>query len=144
MDKTYNAIHKYSPQLLNRLNNLGFNDETISNVKRFIRTKEIPATERNNSSRFIAKFRGFYLDSDKLLYKPPTTRVHRPSYLPAEAEKEETTPLEVVPDEDREKVMEDLYEDFASGVGVGIVAFYHKITQKYINITRVQVAEFLN
>ena len=141
MVKTYNAVPRYTPYLINRLNNLGFNDGTIANVKRFLRTKELPAN--TNYSKFVLKFKGFYIDGDKLLYKPPLTKVHRPSYLPAETEKEEIQPLEVIPDGDREEVMKELYDDFTSGVGVGIVAFYHKITQKYINITRVQVAEFL-
>ena len=51
--------------------------------------------------------------------------------------------LEVVPDNKRNEKMKELYENDISGPGRGIEMFYHTICDKYLNIRRSDVSEFL-
>ena len=45
--------------------------------------------------------------------------------------------------EEREKILKDLYDDRKTGQGIGIRLFYNLVSGKYLNITRVDVQNFL-
>jgi len=45
--------------------------------------------------------------------------------------------------EKKEEILQDMYDDFKVGVGVGFQSFYDKVRMKYLNITRDEVKKFL-
>jgi Tfp pilus assembly PilM family ATPase len=51
--------------------------------------------------------------------------------------------LIVVPDDKRNDVLKQIYEDITQGVGQGIDLFYARVRDKYLNIRRSDVSIFL-
>ena len=51
--------------------------------------------------------------------------------------------LEVVPNNERNEIVKDLYENEIAGPGRGIEMFYHTICDKYLNIRRSDASDFL-
>ena len=107
------------------LNNYSYTDENLENVKRYLTEKILPEPFKNNQIRdkFITRYDEFTIIGDKLFYKPSN--------------------LEVVYDDDVESVLQKEYDDPQVGIGMGIRSFYNKITDKYLNIRRDQVQEFI-
>ena len=73
--------------------------------------------------RFYEKWSQFIIEDDKPFYKKLN--------------------LEVIPDDERESKMKKLYENNVTGVSRGITMFYHRICDKYLNIRRNDVSNFL-
>jgi len=115
----------YSTQLYNKFNNYFPTDQTIDEVKHYIRTKEMPATVNTTTKRkrFREKFDDFIIKNDKLEFEP----LH----------------LVVVPKQDVPQLLEELYDRDDAGLGKGIVALYKFVRQHYINLTRKDVDEFI-
>ena len=107
------------------LNNYSYTDENLADVKRYIKDKVLPEPFKNNQIRdkFITRYDEFTMKGDTLYYKP--------------------LDLEVVYDEDVEKVLQENYDDPQVGIGGGIQSFYNKIADKYLNIRRSQVEDFI-
>jgi hypothetical protein len=118
--------NKYDANIYLKLNNYGFSDKSISNVKTYLATQTLPALLNTSQkrTRFKQKWsKDWEVRSNKLVYKPLN--------------------LTVVPDGERNTVLKGIYEDIKQGVGQGIDLFYKRIRDKYLNIRRSDVGTFL-
>ena len=116
----------YERSLILKLNNYGYNDKQIEEVKGFLKDRnQIPDHLDTNAKmkRFYDKWSQFMIKDDKLFYKKLN--------------------LEVIPDDERESKMKELYENNITGVSRGITMFYYTICEKYLNIRRMDVSNFL-
>jgi IS30 family transposase len=116
----------YKPSTYLRLNNLKYDDQSITQVKEYLRTRKLPESLDNSGKRkrFLAKWeKDFKIENDKLVYTPLN--------------------LIVVPDDERDVVLKKIYEDITQGVGQGISLLYKRIRDKYLNIRRSDVSAFL-
>ena len=116
----------YERSLILKLNNYGYNDKQIEEVKDFLKDRnQIPGHLDTNAKmkRFYDKWSQFMIKEDKLFYKKLN--------------------LEVISDDERESKMKELYENKVTGVSRGITMFYHTICEKYLNIRRIDVSNFL-
>ena len=114
--------------LIRKLNNYKYTPEIVSDVKRWINTKEFPETANTKwkQTQFTRKWTGFDIDDDNnLVYDKDNAQ------------------LIVVLPEDKEKILKRMYRDKATAVGSGVAQFYFKVTQKYIGILRKEVETFL-
>ena len=106
----------YERNLILKLNNYGYNDKQIEEVKGFLKDRnQIPEHLDTNAKmkRFYDKWSQFMIKDDKLFYKKLN--------------------LEVIPDDERESRMKEMYETNITGVSRGITMFYHTICNKYLN-----------
>ena len=116
----------YERNLILKLNNYGYDDKQIEEVKEFLKDRnQIPEHLDTNAKmqRFYDKWSQFMITDDKLFYKKLN--------------------LEVIPDDERESRMKEMYENNITGVSRGITMFYHTICEKYLNIRRMDVSNFL-
>jgi hypothetical protein len=108
------------------LNNYGYSNDSIDMVKEYLRTRVLPESLNNSGKkkRFLAKWeKDFKIENDKLVYTPEN--------------------LIVVGDDERNDVLLKIYKDISQGVGQGISTFYNRIREKYLNIRRKDVSDFL-
>ena len=89
----------------------------------FKTTGKVPGHIKTKS-RFKEKWTPFYVADNHLIYRPENLTV-------------------IIDPEEKQKVMQELYDNPRTGVGSGIVQFYHMVVRKYLNIRRKDVAEFL-
>ena len=118
--------NKYDPDLYLKLNNYGFSDKSISDVKNYLDNKTLPISLNTSQkrTRFIEKWsKDWEMRNGKLIYKPLN--------------------LTVISDGERNTVLKTIYEDIKQGVGQGIDLFYKRIRDKYLNIRRSDVSDFL-
>jgi hypothetical protein len=94
-------------------------------VKEYLRTRVLPETLDNSAKkkRFLAKWEDFKIENNKLVYVPLN--------------------LIVVPDDQRNVVLLNIYKDLKRGVAQGISMFYNRVRDKYLNIRRKDVGDFL-
>jgi len=104
-----------------RLNNLFPTDADIEQVKEYKRTGQVP-DEIIHKRRYMNKYKDFALRNNELFYTPAN--------------------LQVVKKADIERVLENMYKENSS-IGKGIHHYYKFIANKYINITRHDINEFL-
>ena len=107
-----------------RLNNLFPSDQDIVNVKKFKENKSFPAsidTPRKRAA-FEKKYKDFNLSKDRrnLLYIPLN--------------------LQVVPKLYKKLILQ---KEYKKNFGSGTINFYKSIREKYLNIKRSDVAEFI-
>ena len=107
--------------IMNKLNNLFPNDDTVEAVITYLRTNQVPPNA--NKKRFITKYKQFVMKDGHLLYQPLN--------------------LIVVKKSDVDKTLEALYKTDPNAFGKGIVSLYKYVSSKYINITRADVNTFL-
>lgn len=127
-------------QLYNTLNNYGYSDESIAEVKKYLRPFTIrngvlddrindrfPDRIKTDSERraFVNKWKHFTVENNELVYHYRGIR------------------LQVVPENERNDVMKAMFLDMTTGVGAGQHQFYYQIIHKYLNITREDCSEFL-
>ena len=108
--------------LILKLNNYGYTDESIDAVIQYKKTGVIPP-EVKSKYHYELKWRLFWVRNDKLFYRPLN--------------------LEVVRPEEKEEKLKELYDDPATGLGVGIKQFYYRVCSKYLNIFRKDCGEFI-
>jgi hypothetical protein len=114
------------PSIYLQLNNFNYSDQSIAEIKEFLRTRKLPGSSDNSGKqkRFLAKWeKDFKIENDKLVYSPLN--------------------LIVVPDDKRNDVLKKIYEDITQGPGQGIDMFYARVRDKYLNIRRSDVSLFL-
>ena len=109
----------------------------INEVLRYVITKNIPNPQipRDLNTRqirtFINRFStDFIVDDNKLYYAPLTPDV------------EHRIRLQVVPPEDKARLLNELYNDDITGLK-GITLFYKMVSSKYIPFTREETTDFL-
>ena len=115
----------YDRSLFLKLNNYGYSNESIIEVKDYLMNLRLPEKVDTNAKgrRYYEKWNQFEIRDDKLFYKKLN--------------------LEVVPNNERNEKMKELYENDISGPGRGIEMFYHTICDKFLNIRRSDASEFL-
>ena len=108
-----------------KLNNYDYSENNIENIKNYLKNGFIPSDLITNYkiTLFKKRFDKFELKDNKLYYKP--------------------LDLEVIEDNDKQKIMKDLYNDYKVGPGSSIRSFYNKIQQRYLNIKRDDVDKFI-
>jgi hypothetical protein len=100
----------YNPSLYLTLNNYGYNNESIAQVKEYLNTRQLPDSLDNfgKKRRFLAKWeKDFKIVNDQLVYTPLN--------------------LIVVPDDKRNDVLKKIYENITLGVGQGIDMLYARV-----------------
>ena len=95
----------YDRSLFLKLNNYGYSDEDIEEVKNYLTNQELPNKIDTNvkAKRYDEKWNQFEIRDNKLFYKK--------------------LDLEVVPNNERNEKMKDLYENEITGPGRGIEMF---------------------
>ena len=115
----------YDRSLFLKLNNYGYSDNSIEEVKDCIINMILPDKINTNSKakRYDEKWRQFEIRDNKLIYKKLN--------------------LEVVPNDKREEKMKELYENNTIGPSRGIEMFYFTICELDLNIRRSDASDFL-
>ena len=110
-----------------KLNNLFSDDVEINNIKNYLVNNVLPPTFDTNKKikHFLIKFKKFKVENNKLYYEDPEHK------------------LEVIARADVEDTLKRLYADEDFSVGSGQNSLYFKVRDKYLNIKRNDVAEFL-
>ena len=109
--------------LILSLNNYGFNEQVLEDVRIFKETGKIPDHVKRKW-RYKKKWNPFSVQNNHLFYQPRGLTV-------------------IIDADEKQEKMKEMYDDVKTGVGAGIVQFYHTICSKYINIQRKEVADFL-
>jgi hypothetical protein len=112
--------------LLNKLNNITYDDKTVEQIKEYATKKKIPNfLSTSHRNRFIEKFRHYVVQDGKLFFK-------HVDFL-----------LQVVKPEEVEDILKKEYADAGVSAGMGIYKFYRKLCDKYCGIKLKDVKEFL-
>ena len=123
-----NAANKAKQKKLKSMFSLSMlfpDDKKINNVITYIETGDLPAylDTPQKQKGFMESFKDFSLNAGKLIYSPSI--------------------LDVIRKSDIDAVLKPMYDDPKVGVGVGPLIFYKKIIEKYLNITKEDVKNFL-
>jgi transposase InsO family protein len=111
-------------QIYRKLNLLNYSPENLKIVKEYLSNGHIPPEfHEKKVERFIDHYKDFILKGNNIIYTPLN--------------------LLVVPDDKREDILKEIYNDPNQGIGLGIQSFYNKINSKYLNIRRKDVKDFL-
>ena len=116
------AIPVPNTNLILKLNNYGYTDESINQVIEYKRTGQYPP-DVVSKYRYDTKWRPFEVVNNKLYYSPLNLEVIRP--------------------EDKEQKLKDMYDDPKTGLGVGIKQFYYRVCSKYLNIFRRDCGDYI-
>ncbi len=119
-------MNTYDAKIYLKLNNNGFSDKSLDDVKTYLASQKLPLSlhTKEKRKRFIEKWnKDWEMRNGKLIYKPLN--------------------LTVISDGERNTVLKTIYEDIKQGVGQGIDLFYKRIRDKYLNIRRSDVSDFL-
>ena len=110
--------------LYRKLNNYDYSSENLDIIIDYLENGTIPDDfSEEKEQRFITMFEEFSVRGDDLYYDPLN--------------------LKVIRDEDKRRVMLDLYNDPNQGIGLGIQSMYNKLIEQYLNIKRKEVGEFI-
>jgi hypothetical protein len=109
--------------LILKLNNYGYSQEVLDEVLRFKTTAEIPEHIKGKA-RYRKKWQPFYIADNHLIYRPKELKV-------------------IIDPDEKQQIMKQVFDNDRTGVGSGVVQFYHNICLKYLNIQRKDVADFL-
>jgi len=108
--------------LHNKLNNLDWSPQNIASVIQYkLHNLLPPGLDDQQKFRFKKHYKDFTTRNNKLFYNE----------------------LEVVPDNKKQEVMQDMFDDVRTGVGASIYNWYRRLCQKYINIKVKDCDEFL-
>jgi transposase InsO family protein len=118
--------HYNKRSLLTRLNNYNYSPEAVEEVKQFLLNSRFPNGLTNSQKwKFSNRWKWFEWKSNHLYYKPLN--------------------LEVITDfQEKEDKMRELFNDLSTSLGHGKRLFYYEVVNKYLNITRDEVANFLD
>lgn len=108
--------------------------EGINSVINFVRNGNLPVgLNHRQAVRFIEKFgpnSGFVV---RLVGHQPILFYHPNDDLN----------IEVIKPDDRTDRLQEIYNDFTRGLGVGLSSFYHQVSQNYLNINKTLTDDFL-
>jgi len=109
------------------LNNLFKTDQRIAELKNYLQNNVLPANLNTNPKikKFLTTFRNFKMENGKLIYED---KEHK---------------LEVITKADIPETLKRLYDDQDFSTGSGQDSLYFKVRDKYLNIRRSDVANFL-
>ena len=109
--------------LILKLNNYGYSPEVLEEVREFKTTGKIPDYIKGKA-RYSKKWQPFYIADNHLIYRPKELKV-------------------ILDPDEKQQIMKEVFDNDRTGVGSGVVQFYHNICLKYLNIQRKEVADFL-
>ena len=114
-----------SQLLLNTLNNLEYSDHFLKQLKRYLRTGNVPQVNTDRGQKkFEERYQDDYvIEGDHIVYEPLN--------------------LELVSGKDRDEKLKKMYDDLKIGTGAGIKSFYSKVMNKYLGISREDIRKFL-
>ena len=109
-----------------KLNNYNYSEENIKNIKDYLKNEILPKELLTDYKIYLFKKRydDFKLIDNKLIYEPLNLEV-------------------IETEEEKQKVLNELYNDFKIGTGSSVRTFYYKVLQKYLNIKRDDIEAFL-
>jgi len=112
--------------ILKTLNNYDYSEDSVKNIKEYLKNGSIPDNLKTNYkiNLFKKRFDDFEIKDDNLFYKPLN--------------------LMVVPEHFIHTKLQELYDDPKYGAGSSARNFYYKVVDKYLNITRENVTSFIN
>ena len=108
--------------LILKLNNYGYSQQVVDEVLEYKTNGTIP-DHIKGKKRYEDKWRPFFIRDNHLVYRPLELTV-------------------IIDPDEKNEVMQKIYDNDRTGVGSGIVQFYHTVRRKYLNIFRADVAEF--
>ena len=109
-------------QLFNKLNNLDWSDNNIAAVINYKLHNQLPpGMDAQQKFRFQKHYQNFTTRNNKLYYGE----------------------LEVVPNNEKQQVMQDMFDDIRTGVAASKYNWYRRICTKYINIKLADCSDFL-
>ena len=106
--------------MYNKLNNLFPMDDTIEDVKHYIRTNKFPdgITTKSKQHRFIEKYKDFVIkDGSKLVFKP--------------------LDLTVIPKNEAKNILQRVYKKDDAGLGKAILTLYRYVRENILIYRRV-------
>ena len=108
-----------------KLNNYDYTPENMAKVFDYLNNHQIPQDIITNAdeNKFKKRWDKFIIRDNKLIYKDLN--------------------LEVIPDENKENKLKELYDDPKIGIGMSQTSFYQKVQQFYLNIKRDEVGAFI-
>lgn len=109
--------------LILKLNNYRYSQQVVDEVLQFKTTGQIP-DHIKGKKRYVEKWKPFYIKDNHLIYRPLELIV-------------------IIDPEEKNEVMKEIYDNDRTGIGSGIVQFYHTVRGKYLNIFRKEVGDFL-
>ena len=109
--------------LILKLNNYGYSQQVVDEVQEYKTSGQIPEHIKGKK-RYVEKWKPFFVKDNHLIYRPLELTV-------------------IIDPVEKNEVMQKIYDNDRTGVGSGIVQFYHTVRRKYLNIFRNEVAEFL-
>ena len=113
-------VYERQTTLMVRLNNLVLSPEKVDEAIEWIQ-KGKPT--KGYKPYFRKKWKEFSMNKGRLIFTPNNLLV-------------------VLPDE-KEEILQVLYDGLETGVGKGVTEFYHQVNSRYLGITRNDVQEFL-
>ena len=127
-----------------RLNNIRFTDDRIEIIKEYVKNKTFPNDFPNYKVFEIKK----QFNTDKWKVETRAIELLKKNKKDTERKNVELLiykPLNllVVENDYKQSFLDSLYSDLSVSLGKGIHTFYDAVTNKYLNITRKEVAEFL-
>ena len=116
-------------QLLNKLNNYKYDNETVQNMINYLSNNVLPFQPVNNSDkskikRFKDKCNNFIVENNKLYYRNDGLN------------------LRVVPNDEVNETLEQCYAD-PMYAGIGLTKFYDKISNRFLGIKQKDIKSFL-
>ena len=110
-----------------KLNNLFSDDNEINDIKTYLTNNTLPPRLDTNKKikHFLVKFNKFKVENNKLYFEDPEHK------------------LEVIPRADIPDTLKRLYDDQDFSTGSGQQSLYFKVRDRYLNIKRNDVAEFI-
>lgn len=112
--------------LFQKLNNMHWDDANIALIKQYLTTGQFPNNFSDSKKRkWTENYERFSIVEDYLQYDDADLS------------------LRVIPNQEVEMTLHDLYTNPDEGYGLGIQSFYEKVRFKYLNISREQTSVFL-
>lgn len=107
---------------MRRFNNIIANQTDYEQLKYYLENNT-PPPDVKSKTRFIRKYEGFTKQGNKIIYQPFN--------------------LEVIPFEEKENKLRELFENDDNIVGKGIYGLFKYLQSKYIGFTRNDIQEFM-
>jgi hypothetical protein len=107
---------------MRRFNNIVANQNDYEQLKYYLENNT-PPPDVNSKTRFIRKYEGFTKQGNKIIYQPLN--------------------LEVIPFEEKENKLKEIFETDKNIVGKGIYGLFKYLQSKYIGFTRNDIQEFM-
>ena len=111
-------------QLMRTLNNIFYDEEILNEFRTYLLNKQNYLNKKLKQKFQKEPYSKFKLIDNKLVYQPKNLIV-------------------IENDEEKQQALEDLYNEDPNTIGKGITNFYKYVSNKYINIRREDVNEYL-